>query len=684
MSSLDAMLVNLTLQGDQNAFARLMERHQPGLLNLALSQVGNLSEAEDLVQEAFIQAYQHLATLQDREKIAGWMYRITRNLCHASLRKRRLTLESLEASDAADVPDGSPTPDAFAEGRELSDTIVKAVAALPANNQRVFLLYLEGWSYRNIATTLDLSTSTVSGRLQQAKQQVKEKLSKEPAFAASPGPLQIERAYLREEIYKMSEGILKPKSLQRRILGIESEYDFQVESGGEKPLPREDVIVYLFREIISGWMYPDVFLENGARFYQDRGRLPEYATPECDNVVDVVTHEKAGERILQRLFDSAAKKMRADGFTQRISVYKGCSGAYGCHENYLMASHVTDEQLSLQLVPFLVTRQIFTGSGQVKPTDRGGYALSQRAEHIHEQITSDHQVRGIINLCDDAIYADATKYRRLHVTSGDNNMSEFATYLKIGTTAIVVRIIEDNFLGDGLTLRDSVRAIKQISADTTCTQKVELANGRQLSAIGMQREYLELAKRYFDQTESDPMTDQIMAKWESVLSRLERDPMQLDREIDWVIKKKLIDTEVNRRGLVWDSDEVAELDLQYHDIQPEIGLYHKLLKEGLVERIVTDDDIKYAMHHPPETTRAKFRGRFVKLANEQEVLCGVNWSYIQLYEPYQKLFLMLDPLQPEFEEEDLAPEDFPQAVEVYQAAQKQGAPHFALTPKPTN
>ncbi|MCZ6679755.1 MAG: proteasome accessory factor PafA2 family protein [Candidatus Poribacteria bacterium] len=353
-----------------------------------------------------------------------------------------------------------------------------------------------------------------------------------------------------------------------------------------------------------------------------------------------------------------------------ISVYKNCSGTYGCHENYLMSSRVSDEQLSAQLVPFLVTRQIFAGSGQVKPTDQGMYALSQRAEHVREEITADTKVQGIINLRDDEVHADAKIYRRLHITSGDSNMSEFATYLKIGTTEIIVRLMEDDFLGQDLALRDSVAAIHQIAADTTCIRKIELANGKQLSAIEIQREYLASAKRYLDQTESDSTTDEIMRKWEDVLNRLEEDPMQLDREIDWVIKKKLIDTEVQNRGLAWDSKEVVGLDLQYHNIQPEVGLYHKLLKDGRVERIVTDEQINHAMHQPPENTRATFRGKYVKLANERKVLCGVNWNYIQLYEPYQKLFLLDNPFQSEFEAEDTVPEDFQQTLEAYRARQK--------------
>ena len=193
-----------------------------------------------------------------------------------------------------------------------------------------------------------------------------------------------------------------------------------------KPLPKEDAVGYIFREILSGRMYPDVFLENGARFYQDRGCLPEYATPECDNLVDVLTHEKAGERILQRLFESAVKKIRADGFAQRMSVYKNCSGTCGCHENYLMDNRVSNDQLASQLIPFLATRQIFTGAGKVKPTTQGKYVLSQRADHIREEITADSNVGGIINLRDNETHADARKYRRLRVTSGDNNMSRIS------------------------------------------------------------------------------------------------------------------------------------------------------------------------------------------------------------------------------------------------------------------
>lgn len=444
--------------------------------------------------------------------------------------------------------------------------------------------------------------------------------------------------------------------MNRRIYGLENEYGIICTSDrrGGKALSIQNAVMYLFREIISGRMYPDVFLENGARFYQDIGCHPEYATPECDSVTDVVIHDKAGERIIERLSVAAERKMRLDGFLGRISVFKNNTdtpgNTYGCHENYLMERHVSFRQLASQLIPFFVTRQVFAGAGKVKPTNRGKYVISQRAQHIREEISiATTTARGIINTRDEP-HADREKYRRLHVIVGDSNMSELATFLKVGTTSIVLRMIEDNFIKKRLALRDSVRAIQQISEDTTCTQQIELESGKRLSAVELQREYLECAKLYFEHEESSPDENKIMAYWEGILTCLETDPMQLDRILDWVAKKKLIETYVAQRRLKWDSAKVMMLDLQYHNIRPDRGLYYKLEKKDLVQKMVADKEIENAMHYPPETTRAKFRGRFVKLANERKVLCGVNWSYIQLYEPYQKLYLSTNPFQVDFDE----------------------------------
>jgi len=444
--------------------------------------------------------------------------------------------------------------------------------------------------------------------------------------------------------------------MNRRIYGLENEYGiiYTPERKGSKSLSLQQIVMYLFREIISGRMYPDVFLENGARFYQDIGCHPEYATPECDKVVDLIKHDKAGERIIEQLSIRAERKIRYEYLPGKISVFKNNTdtpgNTYGCHENYLMERSVGFRQLASQLIPFLVTRQVFSGAGKVRSEAAGSYAISQRSQHIREEVSiATTTARGIINTRDEP-HANREKYRRLHVIVGDSNMSEFTNFLKIGTTAIVLQMIEDRFISQHLSLRNSVRAIQRISDDITCKQTIELENGKKLTAIELQWLYLEAAKRYFEYVESDSVTKDIMAKWEYILTRLEENPMQLDRKLDWVIKKKLIDSYVSSRNLSWDSSKVRMLDLQYHNIRKDRGLYYKLERNGMVDRVVTDEEILHAMHNPPETTRAKFRGKIVKLANKKKILCGVNWSYIQLHEPYQKLFLSTDPLKPKYEE----------------------------------
>ena len=444
--------------------------------------------------------------------------------------------------------------------------------------------------------------------------------------------------------------------MKRRIFGLETEYGIVCTSNqpNGKPLSIQNTVMYLFREIIHGRMYPDVFLENGARFYQDIGCHPEYATPECDDVIDLVIHDKAGERIVAQLARSAERRMKSDGINGKISVFKNNTdtpgNTFGCHENYLMDRRVTFRQLASKLIPFFVTRQVFSGAGKINPEKSGSYAISQRAQHIREEISiATTTARGIINTRDEP-HADREKYRRLHVIVGDSNMSEFTNFLKISTTNIVLRMIEDGFIQQRFNLRNAVRAIQQISDDISCTRKIELEDGKWLSAVELQQEYLEIAKRYLEQNDSDFITDQTIMHWEYVLKCLSTDPMRLDQELDWVIKKKLVDKYASSRKLKWSSAKVAMLDLQYHNIRTDQGLYYKLERDGLVRRITEEKKIEHAIRYPPETTRAKFRGRFVQLCNEKKIACGVNWSYIQLYEPYQKLFLSTDPLQAEYEE----------------------------------
>ena len=278
--------------------------------------------------------------------------------------------------------------------------------------------------------------------------------------------------------------------MKRRIYGLETEYGIICTSTQKvgKPMSIQSAVMYLFREIIHGRMYPDVFLENGARFYQDIGCHPEYATPECDNVIDLIAHDKAGERITERLLLSAERRMQHENIKGKISIFKNNTdtpgNTYGCHENYLMDRRVSFRQLAGKLIPFFVTRQVFTGAGKIKPSNRGQYAISQRAEHIREEISiATTTARGIINTRDEP-HADREKYRRLHVIVGDSNMSEYVNLLKVGTTDVVLRMIEANFITRQFALRNSVHAIQRISDDVTCTRTVELEDRSSDEVLG--------------------------------------------------------------------------------------------------------------------------------------------------------------------------------------------------------
>jgi len=370
-------------------------------------------------------------------------------------------------------------------------------------------------------------------------------------------------------------------------------------------------------------------LRNGGRLYVD-GAHPEYSTPECTNARDVVCYEKAGERILEMCLASANLTLPEH---QRIFIYKnnsdGKGNSYGHHENYLMDRRLPFEQIVQGLTPFLVTRLIFAGAGKVgaeNGTEPCEYQLSQRADFFESFIGLDTMAkRPIINTRDEP-HADEEKYRRLHVIVGDSNMSEFATYLKVGTTAIVLAMVEDGFIKRDLALEDPVRAIKEISHDVACKRRVKLKRGKEFSAIEIQREYLDLALEYYQGQERSPQVADLLEKWQYVLDKLAEDPMQLHRELDWVIKRELINSYIDRKGCSFDDQRVFMMDLQYHDLRRDKGLYSTLERQGYVDRIVTDEEILVAVKSPPADTRAYFRGMCLqKYPNE---VYGVSWSSV--------------------------------------------------------
>ena len=392
----------------------------------------------------------------------------------------------------------------------------------------------------------------------------------------------------------------------------------------------------------------NLILSNGARFYVDHAH-PEYSTPECTNPRDLVIWDKAGERVLN------ISRTRAEAVSppeQRILLYKNNTdskgNSYGTHENYLMDRRCPFTRIVQFMMPFLATRQIFTGAGKVGSENNleyTPYQISQRADFLETEVGLETMhSRPIINTRDEP-HADPEKYRRLHVIVGDANMSELTTYLKAGTTAIALSMLEDDFIDRDLTLDNPVQAFRTISRDLTCRTTVRMKDGRAMTAVALQREFLELAHRYYRDRELDTVTKDVLVRWEYVLDRLEQDPMSLSRELDWVIKKDLIESYMATHDLDWTNAKIAMIDLQYHDIRPGKGLYYKLEESEAVERLVTDDEIAKAIHDPPKDTRAYFRGMCLQRYSEDIVSASWDSVIFDLKEgPLKKIF-MLEPLR---------------------------------------
>ena len=439
--------------------------------------------------------------------------------------------------------------------------------------------------------------------------------------------------------------------MERRIFGLENEYGVTCTLRGQRRLSPDEVARYLFRRVVSWGRSSNVFLANGARLYLDVGSHPEYATPECDSIYDLVVHDKAGERILEQLLTSAELRLREEGIRGVIYLFKNntdsAGNSYGCHENYLTSRQDDFSHYVEVLIPFFVSRQIFAGAGKVLQTARGAmYCVSQRAEHIWEGVSSaTTRSRPIINTRDEP-HADAERYRRLHVIVGDSNMSEYANFVKVGTTSILLRMLEDRMVTfRDMTLENPIRAIREISHDMTCTRRVRLANGREASALEIQSEYLNRALRYADKRGLSPLEQQALDMWEHCLTGIEKDPLSLDRECDWVIKHNLIKAYRERHGLALTDPRVALMDLQYHDVNRDRGLFYRMQQRGMVDRICTDEEIDLAVDQPPQTTRARLRGEFIRKAKERKRDYTVDWVHLKLNDQAQRTVLCKDPFK---------------------------------------
>lgn len=358
----------------------------------------------------------------------------------------------------------------------------------------------------------------------------------------------------------------------------------------------------------------NVILTNGARLYVDHAH-PEYSTPEVTNPLDLVRWDKAGELVMQ----AAADRLALVADAPRIVLYKNNTdnkgASYGAHENYLMRRSTPFADIVRHLTPFFVSRQVVCGAGRVGIGQEGrehGFQLSQRADYFEVEVGLETTLkRPIINTRDEP-HADPERYRRLHVILGDANLSETSTYLKVGTTALVLAMIEDRFLGRDLSVDGPVAALRAVSHDPTLQHKLVLANGRRITAIELQTEYLEAARHYVEDrygADADAQTLDVLERWESVLDRLARDPMLCADELDWVAKYRLLQQYRQRDGLGWDSAKLQLIDLQYADLRPDKGLYHRLVAGGRMRRLLTDEAVAAAVHEPPTDTRAWFRGQ---------------------------------------------------------------------------
>jgi proteasome accessory factor A len=439
--------------------------------------------------------------------------------------------------------------------------------------------------------------------------------------------------------------------MQRRIFGIETEFGVTCTFHGQRRLSPDEVARYLFRRVVSWGRSSNVFLRNGSRLYLDVGSHPEYATAECDDLVQLVTHDKAGERILEDLLVDAERRLADEGIGGDIFLFKNntdsAGNSYGCHENYLVTRAGEFSRIADVLLPFLVTRQLICGAGKVLQTPRGAvYCLSQRAEHIWEGVSSaTTRSRPIINTRDEP-HSDAERYRRLHVIVGDSNMAEATTLLKVGSANLVLEMIEDGVQFRDFSLDNPIRAIREISHDLTGRRLVRLAGGREASALDIQREYFSRAVEHVAKRSPDPIADRVIELWGRTLDSVEQqDLSRIDREIDWAIKHRLVERYRVKHNMELSSPRIAQLDLAYHDIRRGRGIFDLLQRKDLVARVTEDGEIEAAKDTPPQTTRAKLRGDFIAAAQQAGRDFTVDWVHLKLNDQAQRTVLCKDPFR---------------------------------------
>lgn len=446
----------------------------------------------------------------------------------------------------------------------------------------------------------------------------------------------------------------------RRIFGLETEFGLHLDAPGSRPITPEEVAGHLFHSVVQWGRSSNVFLTNGSRLYIDVGAHPEYATAECDSITQLIALDKAGERIVHDLVRGGEDRLRASGIDGTIHLYKNntdsAGNSYGCHENYLVRRRADYKTFASDLLPFLVTRQIVTGAGCITRTPSGAhYSFSPRADHMWEGMSSaTTRSRPMINTRDEP-HATAELYRRMHVIVGDSTMSEPTLLLKVGATDLILRLMEARVRMPAFTLAREMQAIRDVAHDLSGAATVELADGRLLTAVQVQQTYLDLVAGHVDGViERTDEVDQILDLWQRGIDAVRTgDHSGVDTELDWAIKHKVILRYQQRLACALEDPRLARLELAFHDVSPEHGLFNRLQSQGLVRRIIDDRAIVDAMRTAPETTRAHLRGAFVSAALAAGRDFTVDWVHLKITGEDSRTVLLKDPFRNQDERVDV-------------------------------
>ncbi|APT88847.1 Pup--protein ligase [Corynebacterium frankenforstense DSM 45800] len=446
----------------------------------------------------------------------------------------------------------------------------------------------------------------------------------------------------------------------RRIMGLETEYGITAVADGHRALGPDEISRYLFRPVVAEYSSSNVFIPNGARLYLDVGAHPEYATAECDGLSQLVAHHVAGDRVVDDLAVRAEQAVAADGIDAQVYLFKNnvdsLGNSYGCHENYLVGRSAVLKTLGRDLMPFLVTRQLVCGAGLVtRPRgDRPAeFLLSQRADQVWESVSSaTTRSRPVINTRDEP-HADSHRFRRMHVIVGDSNMAEPTTALKVGSMLLMLELAEAGAGLPTVELKQPVAQGRVVARDVTGRAELECADGSTTCALEIQRACCAAARAWLAErpdaasgTSTAEMT-RVVELWERALDAVDSGELdRVGRQIDWVIKRNLLERYRDRLGGDWAHPKLAQVDLAYHDIRPGRGLYALLAARGLVEHWVDEAEIAAAVETAPATTRARARGEFLAAARAAGSQVTCDWQRLKVTRPEPETLELADPFEP--------------------------------------